>query len=51
MYERNYLGFSPLQRHNYWSDFKLGLYVVTHYKVTSPNRILFFLSSIIQKKT
>ena len=40
------MGFSGVQRHNYCSDFKLSLYVVKHYKVTSLYRIFFFLNLI-----
>ena len=37
-------------RHTYCSDFKLSLYVVTYYKVTSLYHVFFFLSSIIYKR-
>ena len=43
--------FLGVQRHKYWSDFKLSLYVVTYYEVTSLYRIVFFLKSIIEEKT
>ena len=43
--------FQVYKIHNYFSDFKLSLYVVTYYKVTSHYRIVFFLSSIISEKT
>ena len=40
----NNLGFSGVQRHNYSSDFRLSLYVVTYYEVTSLYRISLYLS-------
>ena len=40
-----------VQRHDYYSDFKLSLYLITYYKVTSLYSIFFFLSSLIQEKT
>ena len=42
-WEWKYRLFSVVPRHNYSSDFKLSLYVVTYYKVTSLYRIFFFL--------
>ena len=40
--EKIWFFFSGVQRHNYCSDFKLSLYVVTYYKVTSLFRIFFY---------
>ena len=40
-----------VQRHNYHSDLKWKLYVVTYNKVTSLYREVFFQSWIIQEKT
>ena len=40
-----------MHRDNYYSDFKLSLYVVTYYKATSFYRIFFFLCWIKYEKT
>ena len=44
--EWKYLIFSGVQRHNYCSDFKLSLYVVTYYKFTSLYHIFVFPSNV-----